>query len=181
MTEKRRHLFPVFALVIISAAMLLAGYWWFFPEQVVTVSNPTEIKTDKRVYQQGERIIYTLDYCKTRQIQGKVTRSLVDGFVIPYGSIESDLPVGCRKFFVYDLHIPEYTPPGIYHIEGSGEYHVNPIQTNRNCWRTEDFEVVRAPDNAKKEIEELRYELDHMKTLIKKHNTEDREWMRKHE
>lgn len=176
--EIRRHIFPVAALAIIVGAMLQCGYWWFFPEQVVTVKNCRALKVDKKVYAPGDRIIYLLDYCKTREIRGEVSRAIVNGIVIPYATIDSGLPVGCRMILVGDLRIPEFMPSGVHHLSGVGEYQVNPLRKVSNSWRSEDFEVVNP---AMPKLKSLQAEVDKNTIDIEKHHAEDRAWQRRHE
>lgn len=179
MTDIRRHVFPMLALIIILGAMLQCGYWWFFPEQVVVVKNCRALKVNKKVYAPGDRIIYLLDYCKTREIQGTVARAIVNGTVIPYVTIDSVLPVGCRMVLVGDLRIPEFMPSGIHHISGAGEYQVNPLRKAGNSWRTEDFMVINPLSPPA--LEDLQGELKKNTDDIEKHHEEDKAWQKKHE
>jgi hypothetical protein len=179
--DRRWPLFPVAALCVIVAAGLLCGYWWFFPKQVVTIVNPTRIQTHKKTYGRGEQIVYMVNYCKTREVVGRMTRSLVNGIEIPFAPIGIDLQIGCKKVLFYDLKVPDFMPPGTHHIAGILEYPANPLQKSRSEWRTEDFEVVDSPTGPNEEIKDLRREIEINRAAIEKHHAEDKAWQRRHE
>ncbi len=129
-------------LVLATALMLLLGYWLFWPDKVITVENPLQIKVDKALYHHGDRVTYTFDYCKTRDLIGMVSRALVNEVRISYSETYSNLAVGCNNVKVSTLFIPEYAPPGKYHLELTGEYKLNPIRTYTIYLQTVDFMVV---------------------------------------
>jgi hypothetical protein len=121
--------------------------------------------TDKKTYQPGEDISYSFSYCKTKPIVGVVTRALVDGVRMNFASITSDLPLGCHEIWVCNLRIPRNTSAGTYHIEITGEYKINPLRTEVNRLRSNEFEVMgRDPELEywKSEIIENRNRLDRL-------------------
>jgi hypothetical protein len=127
-----------FVLTIILMGMV--GYWELWPDNIVTIEK--SVTTDKAVYYAGERITYTISYCKTRKLPGEVLRSLVNGTRITFSTIESDLPIGCHTMKVSDLIIPDYVDSGIYHIEGTGQYQINPLRKYYNFWESQEFEII---------------------------------------
>jgi len=135
--------FPAVAFTTLALGFIFLGiifYWLWWSDQIVTV-QAQEIAVNKEVYKPGERIAYTFSYCKTQQIPGTVTRAIVNDIRITYTDIYSDLPIGCHTVTVADLTVPDFLPSGLYHLEVSGEYQVNPLRVDRNSWRTVDFQV----------------------------------------
>ena len=130
-------------VVIVSAMgiMIQAAVWMIAPEEVFSVKYHV-IPTDRRIYTAGERIAYTVEYCKTRPVVGQVSRSIVDGVRTTFPTISGDLPTGCHTVTVSDIRVPIYLPSGSYHLEMTVEHRVNPLATSVVKYRTEDFEVV---------------------------------------
>jgi hypothetical protein len=124
-----------------SVSFTIIMVWTYWPDNIVVVKSV--ITVDKKVYYPGDRITYTFSYCKTRKLPGTVVRSLDNSIRITFTSIESDLQVGCHTINVSDLVIPDYVDAGKYHIEGTGEYHINPIRSYFNFWKSEEFEIIK--------------------------------------
>jgi hypothetical protein len=156
-------------LSIAAGMLILFMYWAFWPDEMMTIRNSQHVKTDKRDYIAGDRIFYTLDYCKTQQITATVTRAIVDGIRISYDTITNDLPLGCHSVIIYDLTIPSFLPAGIYHIEGAKEYRLNPIRNLKVTFRTDNFNIV-APKLSVAELE----------SQLKDHDKADKEWQMLH-
>lgn len=139
-----KHLEKIYiylCLAIIVICCIVVGYWYIYPEKVLTITAP--ITTDKLVYKPGERITYTFSYCKTKEIPSVVMRSIVNGTRITFSAFQSNLAIGCHTVKISDLIIPDYVDNDTYHLEGSGEYEVNPIRHDRNSWRSNDFKVIK--------------------------------------
>ena len=126
---------------IIVLCCFVVGYWLLWPDKIVVV-NPN-VTTEKTVYAPGDRITYTLSYCKTRKLPGDVSRALVNSVRITFTNVTSDLAVGCHTIRISDLVIPDYIDAGTYHIEGSGLYQINPIRKFLNTWKSNEFQVVK--------------------------------------
>jgi hypothetical protein len=139
-----RKILYCFSIIILLAAfgiMTLIGYWYFWPDNIITVTNPLNIKVDKEVYKPGDRITYTFDYCKDRDMIGLISKALVNDIRIVYTSIHSNLSVGCHKATIGSVIIPEYVPDGSYHLEVTGEYQINPIRTYTVFLQTVEFTI----------------------------------------
>ena len=133
-------------ITIVAAGMGLLFYWSFYPYKIMTIKNQMSLPIDKKVYQAGDRIIYTLDYCKTMDITGKLFRAISDGITVNYETIESNIPVGCHIINRGDLVIPEFLPSGEYFIRSTSEWQVNPIRRVTMNFKTEPFEVISKSD-----------------------------------
>jgi hypothetical protein len=129
-------------LILTAIFLLLIGYWAFFPREVLIIKEPNAVRLDKNIYHKGDRITYTLDYCKKVNIPGTILRSLVDGIRINYVAYYNNLGVGCGVISNADLVIPDFVTAGTYHIEATAEYQVNPIRKVLHNWRSVDFQVV---------------------------------------
>ena len=127
--------------------MVLVGYWLFWPDNIVTISNPNSIQIDKAVYAPGDRITYTLSYCKTAPMTANVMRALVNDYRTLYDTVESNLPTGCHTTKINELTIPSFAPDGTYHLTGEADYKINPLRTFTVMWRTVDFQVKQNNEN----------------------------------
>jgi hypothetical protein len=133
------HIFLSVSLGIIIGSSLLLGYWLVYPDDVVVVTKPVTVNSE--VYHPGERLTYTLSYCKTRKLVGNVVRSLINGTRLTFTTVQSDLPVGCHTVNVSDLVIPDYADSGTYHIEATIEYKINPIRTFEVYFKSQEFKI----------------------------------------
>ena len=145
MKPKRHPLLILSCVTLLFTAILvgLVGYWLFYPDNVVVVTNPNTIKVDKTVYYAGDRITYTFSYCKTRPIVAEVSRALVDDFRTLYDMKQSDLPIGCHTISTNELTIPNFEPSGTYHLNISAVYPINPLRDYTVLMRTVDFKVIQ--------------------------------------
>jgi len=135
------HIYIAICAIGIIFSSLLIAYWYFWPDNVVVIKG--EVKTDKTIYYPGNRITYTFSYCKTRKLPGEIYRSLDNSIRINYTAITSDLPVGCHTINSADLTIPDYVDAGTYHLEGTGEYQINPIRKYLNSWKSNEFQIIK--------------------------------------
>ncbi len=139
--QKFAHYYLAITLGFTIFGVALIGIWTFYPYHVINIDNSEKIEVDKAIYNSGDRITYTFSYCKDFTIVAIVNRAIVDGFRLTYDSVQSDLEVGCHTVSVNDLIIPDFLPSGIYHIEDTAEYPVNPMRKILAHFRTVDFEV----------------------------------------
>jgi len=139
---KYLYLFSILTLIATFILLTLIGYWLFYPDNIVVVENPNQIKVDKQVYKHEEHIKYTFSYCKSRPMFGLIARALTNDITITYTNIYSDLEAGCHSVTFGDLFIPEFAPPGKYHINISAEYKINPIRTFIVNLQTVEFMVI---------------------------------------
>jgi hypothetical protein len=137
--RKLKHIYAYICLSIITLGALLIAFWLLWPVNVIHFDEPVTV--DKKVYHPGDQIIYTISYCKYDSRIGTIYRSLVNSTIITYTPVTNNLPVGCRKTKKTDLHIPENTEEGVYHLENTIIYKINPIRDFVASWRSEEFEV----------------------------------------
>jgi len=137
-------------LVALALLMALVAYWLWFPYEVITFKTYT-VPTDKQTYIAGERVSYFVDYDKKLPLRGRLSRALVDGTRTNYPSINTFLTIGKNQTWVSDLAIPAYSPAGVYHIEVSAEYQVNPLRTINVQFQTAEFAVLAASQDTDEE------------------------------
>lgn len=139
---KYTHISAIIMLIFILAVTALFGYWLFIQPDIMTF--PTLVfSTDKTSYHQGDYIKYTFTYCKSRQDVATVNRVLVDGYLLNFSSIQSNLPTGCHTVTTSDIQIPNFIPntSDTYHIEGTAVYPINPLRNQYVYFKTTDFEI----------------------------------------
>lgn len=136
---KLKYIYLYVCLTIITMGTLLIGYWLLWPVTIMTFTAPTVV--DKQIYKPGDKIAYTLTYCKTNSQVGTVYRTLVNSTITTYTPVTNNLPEGCRKTTRSDLTIPDNADAGIYHLESTIVYKINPIRDVVVSWKTNDFEV----------------------------------------
>lgn len=128
---------------ILSVILLgLVTYWLFWPDNVMVIKNPQAVQVDKQVYQAGDRLTYTVSYCKSRVAIGTITRALVDGYRTNFDVKTNSLTPGCHTVSLNDLEIPKFVPTGTYHLEATASYVLNPLRNQNVRWQSVDFQVV---------------------------------------
>lgn len=139
---KNIHFLSILGLCLIGVSFGILGYWALEPD-VITIKDQEAIRLDKTEYSKGDRITYTLEFCKRKQVPVVIYRSIVDSYRITYQEVVSNLTVGCRTIKAADLVIPEFIVGGghTYFIDAENEVRVNPLKTQRVHWRSVDFRV----------------------------------------
>lgn len=137
--KKAKYIYAYVCLTIITMGTLLIGYWLLWPVTIITFEQPVTV--NKKIYKPGDQIIYTISYCKTNSQLGTIYRSLVNSTITVYTPVTNNLPKGCRKTSRADLSIPENANEGIYHIENTIIYRINPLRDFVASWKSEEFEV----------------------------------------
>ena len=132
-----KHIYLYFCLTVITFGSAMTAYWTFWPVDVIEFKSP--IKLEKKIYHPGDAIVYTVSYCKKVDLPGTIYRSLVNSTRTSFTEVTNNLPVGCHTTKVADLHIPDYTDNGVYHLEATIKYKVNPIRNDMESWKSEEF------------------------------------------
>ena len=138
---KWEHVYLYVCLTIITIGSVTLGYWALWPVKVIEF-NPV-VTTDKTLYHPGERITYTISYCKFTDLSGTVDRAIINGTRTTFTQITGNMTTGCHTVSVSDLVIPDYLDDDVYHIEASIEYQINPLRTQIAKWKTQEFKVQR--------------------------------------
>lgn len=141
--KKYIRVISIITLLLALFLEILVIGWSFYPYDIITIENSEAIKVDKTTYKVGDRITYTFDYCLPVQRRAMVSRYLVNSVRISFTEMVANTPVGCDTVTNNDLVIPDYVDPGVYHIETTGEYQVNPLRTIDIHWRSVDFQIIK--------------------------------------
>lgn len=147
MIPKYIHFSVVFAMTTIVAAFVLCSYWLFWPYPPLNVRSddpgPIPILDSDKILRHGDVVEYrsVVDHNYDWIL---VTRSaqLVNEVLINYPTTSYLSRAGREEFISRTYHVPEFAPPGTYHIEFFISYRLNPLRTETIVRRTEDFEVV---------------------------------------
>jgi len=127
---------------IITAFTLGLYTFWMSASSPLSIENANSIQVDKKQYHAWDRISYTLSYCKKHDIQWTISRALVNAIRINYTEFVSSLSSWCGIIVVNDMVIPEFIDGGIYHIETTIRYVLNPVKTVYNRWNSVEFMIV---------------------------------------
>ena len=140
---KYLHYLTFLTFTLTAILFLLVGYWLFWTIKTMEIKNGNAVPVDQAIYHPGDRLSYTITYCKYRNIQGLVSRVLVNGVRVTYTELINNIAPGCGKTTVNDLIIPIYTEPDTYHIETTVTYKLNPLRDVVVSWRSVDFKVIK--------------------------------------
>lgn len=129
-------------LTIFSAMglLLLVGYWLYFPYKTVVFSEPKFPVINKTI-KQGKILTYTSNYCKYTSLPAKTNRTFVNGLIYSTPEMFTNRERGCHSVNI-GIIIPAELPPGVYHIENTYSYRVNPIRIITVSQKSENFTVV---------------------------------------
>jgi hypothetical protein len=122
---------------------LLYLYWNFRPYRVIAIKS---LQIDTTVALPGEKLSFTLDYCKGASYAGlnaDVYYALIDNliFSIP-GTISMPLLTGCHRV-EQTIETPD-VPPGKYRLVMRRVYRVNPMRTIEYSAESDEFAVASA-------------------------------------
>lgn len=125
-------------LSIAFVFLAVLAYWYFYPYKTIDVKTP--ITVDKSVYNAGDTLTYTVNYCKYINLPATVHRNYVDGVIYNLSTIVTNNPPGCH--ITHPITTVPNLPSGKYFIRILFSYEVNPIRTITITVETEPFEVV---------------------------------------
>lgn len=120
--------------------MLIGIYLLFIPIKAFEVDGNSKILTP--VVKAGEVVSYQTTYCKHENVPAVISKTLVDGILIPFAPYTSNVGIGCNSTVVFNT-IPKFTPPGTYFIRILNSFRINSIRTTSYEYRTDDFEVIK--------------------------------------
>jgi hypothetical protein len=138
----QNKLFYAISWATIIAAILtliISFYWYFFPKMPITFSGVHKVLTP--VVEGGEYLSYTVNYCKDTNVIPSISKSFVDGIVYDVPLIISEsFRAGCGSI-VAQIYIPKTLSKGMYYLQTTYHYQVNPIRDISIVTTTEKFEV----------------------------------------
>lgn len=134
-------------LFILSASMLsifliigLFLFWWLWPYKTATQVSPYRVITKE--VQQGNFLLYEIEYCKYTNVIPTVQRQFIDGIIytIPQGNIQ--IKKGCGKV-TNSIQVPEALPPGEYYLSVRVSFEMNPLRKIEQTTVSERFIVTK--------------------------------------
>ena len=126
-------------IALALGVILVITYWLIYPYEPITFSQPHRILTPE--INQGEHLVYEVDYCKNTTVTPIVTRTFVDGIIYSVPEIvATNKEIGCRVQVV-QMYVPKALPSGDYHIEINYKYKVNPIRDITVTTVTDNFTI----------------------------------------
>lgn len=123
--------------------LLLIVFWLNYPYQIIKFNDslyPVITKTVKA----GGVLKYSSNYCKYSNLAPMTTRSFVDGLVYSTKAETTNREIGCHTITV-GVKVPLELPGGVYHLENTFVYQVNPVRIETVSHSSEDFTVIEAP------------------------------------
>lgn len=128
-------------LALAAVLVLTIGYLLF-----VDGNPPVEIETpvqvDKEVYEQGDTIWMTVNYCRYVDATATIYSAYVsDAIRVNVPAEVTNTLTGCGETMIRET-IPADLPPGIYSRVSRGVYEVNVLAHRTVDWYTEEFEVI---------------------------------------
>ena len=143
-----KRCFPINIRVILSTILVFYGltvcWWLIYPYDVIDVHSIV-IENEGKKVEQGETLVYGLDYTKHLNLPGTVSRQLVNSFTITYSDISGISPVGSRVSHTF-LPIPKYASPGKYRLRWTVRYQVNLMRFIYETAWSDEFEVIAAKE-----------------------------------
>lgn len=130
-------------VTILSALVLMStiGFWLFFPYKT-TVFKDSILKVENTKVKAGGDLVYYVDYCKYTDIIPEITKTFVDGIIYVVPPAVSTTKTGCGRNKI-QVTIPQNLPSGVYHLDLTYRYKVNPLRTIDISIETENFTVTK--------------------------------------
>lgn len=127
-------------LLIATLGLGLILYWSLQNTKVLDIHNaPFPARTIREHPTPDGVVILSVDYCKTRNIDGEVRESFVSSSREVFVPVAPEKgPKGCQKTEV-PVIIPVNLPPDTYKIKFHVTYNLNPLKKNV----TQDFESTQ--------------------------------------
>lgn len=131
------------ALLIINFfVVLVAAFLLFYPAQLPIVYNepfpvyPTEVH-------KGDTITYTMEVNKRKQYTVNVHKNILceDGNLVTLAPTKTNIPLG-RQTIHPEVIIPNKASFSTCFIEIVSVYEVNPLRTETQVMRTQNFKIV---------------------------------------
>jgi hypothetical protein len=122
---------------------MLFTFWIFYPYKPIAIHKISILNLDKKVLA-GDYIVYQMDYTKYVDLDGAMTRKLVNEFIIDLTDTITTNPVGTGVNRMI-IPIPKYADPGKYKLRFTITYKVNPIRSVTIDAESEEFIVTEYP------------------------------------
>jgi len=114
-----------------------------YPYRLLEVEDPVKILTP--LIRSGEHVKYETSFCKYTNLNGMVSKKLIDDYVYVTAPKMVSSDKGCQTIQGF-MEIPKYMPSGMYKIGFTVEYQVNFFKTITIKYYSEDFNIINEKD-----------------------------------
>lgn len=143
-TKKRFAALTYILLALAAAYLGLRIFWGLQPANILTIKNNPVPVRPKEISPEAT-VIASPQICKTKKAEAAVKRNLVsDTLVQQLPGYTNVLPKGCTSPELAVI-IPGNVPDGVYHLEYTITYQINPIKIEVDHWHTQNFTVHHVP------------------------------------
>lgn len=127
-----------------TLAIAVAIHWVYFTAPVITPSktDPWALHLESTTVEPGEELVATFYSCKTDEIVGTWSRTILDEVEWNLVSDSSRLPIGCGMHAIVQ-QVPEALPDGVYKLAVNVQYSVNPLKEQHFRFISGPFTVKR--------------------------------------
>lgn len=142
-----RRIFAYLTILLAGVALALGGlliYWSLQPSNILDIKNDPLPVRPLEVSANGGIVIATVDYCKTRKVDGHAKVYLVgegNGQKPELAWPVDTQGPQCLKIDI-PIPIPASTQTDVYHIVFEVTYKVNPLKDQVAVFRTRSFKVI---------------------------------------
>jgi hypothetical protein len=128
------------AILLGILTILTVTYWLTYPYEPL-VFQDEKFPVINKIIKRGEMVVYTSNYCKYADLPALVTRTFKNELIFLTPTSITNRPIGCNSITIA-VTIPKELPSGIFRLENTYEFQVNPIRKIIVLEDTEDFQVV---------------------------------------
>lgn len=137
--NKWMYRLSILTVAIAQIFIVIVAYWSLYPYSPITYVEPVPVA--RTVFQTGESVEYTIDYCWKGEYPVAISRRLIGQVEYPYETVHTKSTNGCYNTTLQTPPIPPNMPAGEYRIRFIGEYKVNPIRTINVTLYSETFNI----------------------------------------
>jgi len=99
-------------MFIVWLGMLLIFYWYVFPYKTFVFNG--DLETTKKVYKQGDILVYKFNHCQLIDKEVQVDKKFIDGVIYSIPTSYANHHTGC-KVLVITMKVP-HIPTGTYRL-----------------------------------------------------------------
>lgn len=142
MCRNKITLAVAFLSVFTLLGSVLIAYWLIFP------LKPVEMTTEKIIVladdiQVGDRIPLEFSYCSNYTGAAEASYKLINGSVITFDLIKTQVERGCRTTIAETLVVPEYASEGEHKLRLEAWYKTSPITWKYLEFESETFNITK--------------------------------------
>ena len=134
------NIMSVISLISLFIVIIIVGIWELWPYKPLVFNTQTFPVITKTV-KQGKTLMYTSNYCKYSDKLPLVSRTFADEILFATPIITANRPLGCNIITI-TIDVPQELPPGVYHLENTYTFQVNPLRTVVVREKSDNFTVI---------------------------------------